>query len=212
MLLIMEQTHILINRIRHEITSKPEFLKARLQAEDQARKLLDDKSGAFDVNDMEKFLNLCNIELVPANLHSNKLRQKLTRTRFRLSFIGQNRNLMIGSLELCNYWIHCLWHSVDDPIMVLSQFWSKNQVPGAGMGLPTMILYLKNPVEYNVWLPFLNDACNLLTESKLSSKRTVQNYLLYNKTINEELRNPLSLKPQEIDYILFRIRAESRTI
>ena len=97
---------------------------------------------------------------------------------------------MIKSLNKYNYWIHLLWQTVGDTLIVLSQFWSKNEVLGAGMGTPTMILYLKNPGEYNVWLPFLNDSLNLITGQDLSSKRNIENFVMYNNSINQELRKP----------------------
>lgn len=195
----------LINSIRQDVTLKQEFLQARLQAENEAKALLLNKGGNFSENDMVKFLNLCNTEIVPLNDYSIKLRNYKTCTRFQLSFIGQNRKLMIKSLDLCNYWILRLWKTKNDPLSDLSEFWEKKPVPGSGVGLPTMILYLKDPTEYNIWLPFLNDACNLFAGHKLSSKRNIENYLLYNNTVINELRKPFNLEPQEIDYILYRL-------
>ena len=112
---------------------------------------------------------------------------------------------MVNALRECNYWIGSLWKTNDDPFNILSQFWKLNEVPGAGMGLPTMILYLKNPAVYNVWLPFLNTALSHFTGQILSSQRNAENYFTYNSILNKELREPFDLKPQEIDYILFRI-------
>lgn len=99
---ISKKLYDLINQIRSKVTSKPEFLFSRKSAEDSARGLLDSKTGAFSISDMNYFLDLCNTEIVPPNLHSYKLRQNETRTRFQLAFIGQNRKLIIGSLKSCN--------------------------------------------------------------------------------------------------------------
>jgi hypothetical protein len=207
----MEKWTKLINRIRQEITLKPIFLHTRQDAENEAMKLLDKKAGAFSTKDLYKFLDLCNTEIVPPDINSAIFRKKVTRTRFQLSFIGQNRQLMIGALDMCNKWIHVLWSHPGEPFDILSQFWNISEVPGAGIGLPTMILYLKKPEEFNIWLPFLNDACNLITKKDLSCARNAKYYKQYNNAINEELRNPYGLKPQEIDYILYRIKSEMQT-
>jgi hypothetical protein len=50
---------------------------------------------------------------------------------------------------------------------------------------------------------------SIFTGEKISSKRNADNYIKFNETVNRELREPFNLKPQEIDYILFRINAET---
>ena len=194
-----------INRIRQEVSFKPEFLQSRILAENSARVLLDNKAGRFKVYDLELFLNHCNTERIPLKSEPTKIRENETLKRFGVAFIGQNRRLMVNALRECNYWIGSLWKTNDDPFNILSQFWKLNEVAGAGMGLPTMILYLKNPAVYNVWLPFLNTALSHFTGQILSSKRNAENYYTYNSILNKELREPFDLKPQEIDYIIFRI-------
>jgi hypothetical protein len=144
----------LIRKIRNDVSTKPEFLFARESAENKARILLDNKPGYFSESDLAHLLNLCNTELVPPNQYSRELRDRETITRFQLSFIGQNKKLMTEYLESTNGWIKRLWGQPDDPFSVLSRFWNDNQVPGAGMGLPTMVLYLKDPSRFNVWLPY----------------------------------------------------------
>lgn len=198
----------LIRKIRNDVSTKPEFLFARKSAENKARILLKNKAGYFSESDLAHFLNLCNTELVPPDQYSIKLRDRETITRFQLSFIGQNRKLMTECLDSTNEWIKRLWEQTDD-YSSLARFWSENQVHGAGMGLPTMILYLKDPSRFNVWLPFLNKGISIFTGQKISSKRNADNYIKFNETVNRELRMPFNLKPQEIDYILFRINAEA---
>ena len=190
-----------------QVSLKPAFLNTRWQAESEARNLLNQKAGFFEVNDLITLLDLCNTEIVPPDQYSTVLRNKETRTRFQLSFIGQNRKLMIRSLESANEWIGILWNSIGDPYKQLANFWNINEVPGAGIGLPTMILYLKDPDEFNVWLGFLNDGFNQFSGSNLSSIRNASNYHVYNNRVNKELRQRFDLAPQETDYILYRIKA-----
>lgn len=199
----------LIRKIREEISTKPEFILARETAERSGNTLLEQKAGFFNTSDLAHFLNLCNTEIVPLDRNTIKLTDKETLTRFQLSFIGQNRKLMINSLESFNIWIKRLWTEKVDKYNVLSQLWTENLLPGAGVGLPTMILYLKDPDHFNVWLPFLNNAISVLANQKISLARKAENYYKFNDIVNKNLRLPFNLKPQEIDYILFRINAEA---
>ena len=198
----------LIRQIREDVSTKPVFITTRESAEKSAKTLLEDKAGSFSTSDLAHFLDFCNTEIVPPDRNTIRLRDKETLTRFQLSFIGQNRKLMINSLESCNFWIKGLWTENIDNYHVLSQFWTENQVPGAGVGLPTMILYLKDPDHFNVWLPFLNNAISVFSNQEISLTRNAENYHKFNDIVNKNLRQPFNLKPQEVDYILYRINAE----
>ena len=197
------------NRIEEyrKVSLQPEFLEARVNAESEARELLKSKLGQFNREDLELFLKLCNTENVPKDIYTNKLRNKLTNTRFQLSFIGANKSLMINDLDKCNKWMPILWNTPDN-IKTVGEFWKCDQIKGAGMGLPTMILYLKDSVKYNVWIPFLSKALEKCNGRILETVRSGQNYRDYNNTISNTLKIiPLDtpLWPQEIDYILYRI-------
>lgn len=190
-----------------KVSLQSEFLEARVNAESEARELLNRKSGRFNREDFELFLKLCNTENVPKDINTNILKNNLTNTRFQLSFIGANKSLMIDHLDKCNKWMSILWNATDN-IISISEFWKSDRVNGAGSGLPTMILYLKDPNKYNIWIPFLNKALEIYNGRSYETIRNWQNYRNYNDTVNNSLRMihlfP-PLKPQEIDYILFRI-------
>ena len=192
-----------------KVSLLPKFLDARIHNEQEARYLLDTKAGNFDKTDLIDFLTKCNKEMVPPNIHTNILNDHETCTRFQLSFIGQNRNLMVATLIECNNWMHKLWRSPDDGIYEsLELFWRNGRIKGAGSGLPTMIMYLKYPDKYNVWIPFLSDALGIITGRTFEKQKNVENYKEYNKCINGAMQRLISdppLKPQEIDYILYRI-------
>jgi hypothetical protein len=190
-----------------KVSLQSDFLNARADAESAAKELLNSKSGKFSKEDLDVFLTLCNTEKVPPDIHTHELRDKVTNTRFQLSFIGANKKSMIESLDACNKWISILWKTTDN-IKHIDEFWKYDKVKGAGVGLPTMILYLKDSNNYNVWIPFLNKALEIYVGRKLETTRNWKNYREYNNTLNRSLRNlPVDppLKPQEIDYILYRI-------
>ena len=108
-----------------KVSLLPKFLDARILS----RYLLDTKAGNFDKTDLIDFLTKCNKEMVPPNIHTNILNDHETCTRFQLSFIGQNRNLMVATLIECNNWMHKLWRSPDDGIYEsLELFWRNGRI------------------------------------------------------------------------------------
>ncbi len=196
-----------IAEIRRRVSHTDPFLQARIRAERSARQLLDARAGSFTTEDLARFLDLCNTELVPPNV-SDEFRASETRTRFQPAFIGRNRRLMLQTMEECNKWIALLWKDRTDELGTLDSFWRSSRIKGAGIGLPTMILYLKHPETYSVWLGFLSEALSSIAEQELPSSRTVRSYLRYNQAVDTYLRGRFHLRPQEIDYLLYRLLAE----
>ncbi len=204
--MIMQRWAPTIEEFR-KVSLQPDFITVRIQSELTARELINSKCDGFNKNDLERLLDLCNTEKVPPNIYTNQLSEKETCTRFRLSFIGANRKNMINCLESCNRWISALWKTTND-IDTLRMFWKEGSIKGAGIGFPTMILYLKNPDKYNVWIPFLSNGLGVLAGKNLGIKKDVMKYIEFNDTIITLLRQDSMkppIKPQEVDYILFRI-------
>jgi hypothetical protein len=116
---------------------------------------------------------------------------------------------MLGSLKACNELIAGLWKADEDGIdAILDRCWmsSPRCCKEAGTGLPTMILYFKDPDRYSVWLvDSLGEALSKLSGERLPSTQTAASYRNYNRAVEKHLRNPLKLEPQEIDYILYRL-------
>lgn len=196
-----------IGEIRQRVSSTGPFLQARVNAERNARQLLDARAGFFTTEDLAHFLDLCNTELVPPHV-SDEFRAAETRTRFQLAFIGQNRCLMLRTIQECNKWIALLWKARADELGTLDSFWRSSRIKGAGTGLPTMILYLKHPETYSVWLSFLSEALSSIAGQELPTSRTVPDYLRYNQAVDTYVRKRFPIQPQEIDYILYRLLAE----
>jgi hypothetical protein len=194
----------LAHRIREiqRVSGQQRFLQARIDAEKKACQLLDRRAGRFTKEEFCRFLDLCNAEIVPP-------RTRETKTRFQQSFIGQNRCLMLDALKTCNDLIVSLWKAEGNEHDILDSFWCHSDVKGAGTGLPTMILYLKRPKTHSVWLVSFNEPMSDITGQTLPTRRTANDYSFYNRVVNERLRKPYRLKPQEIDYVLYRLSADA---
>jgi hypothetical protein len=91
---------------------------------------------------------------------------------------------------------------------LLDRFRKEKGVLRGGAGLPTMILYLRDPSIYNVWLPFTAKGLKNLTGINIGMNRKSENYVKYNEAVNRLIRSPLHLKSQEIDFILYKAGKE----
>jgi len=181
----------------------PEFVSVRMRAEAEARQLLENKLGHFKTGDLNRFLGFCNTELIPLK------RKRETLTRFQRAFIGANKKNIIGHSDAFNEWSSRLWNAPDMQVFNwLDRFWREKGVLGGGAGLPTMILYLRDPSIYNVWLPFTAKGLKNLTGINIGMGRKADNYIKYNEAVNYLIRSPLHLKPQEIDFILYKAGKE----
>jgi len=203
--MIRHELKAMIDEFR-KVSLQPDFLNSRTQSESFAKQLINSRCGNLNKTELERLLILCNTERVPPNINTYELAKKDTCTRFRLSFIGANKKNIITDLESCNKWISTLWNTTDD-MNTLKMFWKEGSIKGAGIGFPTMILYLKNPSKYNVWIPFLSNALKILTGKDIELKKDIKNYIEYNTVINTIFMRDIftpGIKPQEIDYIIFR--------
>ncbi|MCX5805827.1 MAG: hypothetical protein NT010_07145 [Proteobacteria bacterium] len=203
----MTDFYALIKCQHEHVSTKPEFIYARCNAEQEARNMLDNRVGRFTQDDFISFFQYCNTERVPLNNKTTELKGHATYRRFNPAFMGNNRKLLLSSIEELNLRTERLWKSNGALPEALSRFWSHPQVKGAGIGFPSMIVYLKDQEKYNVWLPSLAKALGYFKDGdKFSTtSRNIENYLKFNNAINDDLRRPFGLKPQEVDYLLYFI-------
>ena len=210
-----------INRIGEyrKVSREEKFLKYRTEGENGARHIINLKCGNFNKIDFMQLFTLCNKECVPPDINTTKLKLKESSTRFGSSINGNNVILMIESLDECNQFVADIWEATTrkDTIDILDRFWNIGKIRGAGVGFPTIVLYLKDPEKYNIWLPCLSKALDRLPKEMsnkyIHKERTnVSNYLAYNDSVNFLFRSHYtcdpSILPQEIDYLLFRISKE----
>lgn len=201
--------HKMIIYWHENVSTKHDFLFARSRAEAAARNMLDEKAGWFTANDFQLFFQHCNTERVPPHRHTLELNDHETHTRLRPAFMGNNQKRMLESSDKLNQWTRDLWKNKDPSLKIFEQFWSHSNVKGAGISFPSMIMYLKNPDHYAIWLPFLTDALSKFANQRVPKRGSLENYFDFNSAVDRNLRKPFDLQPQEIDYILFCIGKRS---
>jgi len=83
---------------------------------------------------------------------------------------------------------------------------AKLKIEGVKHGLVTLLLYLSNPDEYNIWLPKMTEQalCKLNRLEKLPDKNWGENYIKFNDAANK-FKKDYSLSCREIDWIFSKI-------
>jgi uncharacterized protein (DUF2461 family) len=179
-----------------------ERIKAREEGEAAARALLGNNIGQFDESDLKTLLRDMSTDLWDS---------KPRYDRFMPALYGQQVKLMLDTLDQFNSWVERLWQVDDDEVdTLLDDFWSQLDVSGAGVSLPTAILYVRNPKQYNIWLPIMSDGLRITTGFESGKMRTAKGYRQYNKRIIE-FRERYGLLPQELDVILWNIARLDQT-
>lgn len=172
----------------------PQRIEARLQGEAEARDLLTSHLGALSEADVAAFLAALSKDFWGGQARVN---------RFMPAFYGSLSQQVSASTDAFNRWSERLWAADDHQLdQVLDEFWAANEVAGAGTSLPTVLLYLKDPEKYAVWLPVIQHGVHLITKSPAAMKnRTATGYRQYNHAV-QSLRSKLQLAPQKMDALL----------
>ena len=176
----------------------PERISVRQEAEGEAADLLTENLGRFDEGTLRQFFELVNTDLFAGQPRRN---------RFSPAFVGANVNRIVEQLDLFNEWAARLWEASPDKIEeVLDLLWSEKPISYAGTSLPTLLLYLHEPAQYNLWLGPLAEGLKSLIGFEVG-RESGGNYLRYNEEVNR-LKEAYDLKPQEMDVILVVARRE----
>lgn len=174
----------------------PQRVAIRAKAEKDAHDLLEANLGKFNPDKLHHLLN----ELVSTDLVDGKL----VCNRFGQAFRGAHADSVIKAWQQFNTWSVRLWQEPDARLeRLLDDYREQKALHNAGLPLPTLILYLRDPSRYNIWLPALVRGLKRLSGFVKSSK-TAAAYWSYNDAVNE-VKKHYSLKPQEVDYILWQL-------
>ena len=125
---------------------------------------------------------------------------KITSGRFGLSFKGNNRKLLLEDIDGLNKWTTDILNCPADGLKeILDDFWAK-PLSGSGTGFPTIILYLRDPKAYNIWLPQMQNGFKEKVGSISATTKTSKSYFKYNSKLIQFGRKN-NLEPQTLDII-----------
>lgn len=188
----------LVDSIRRSY--QPETLvSSRASAELAAREMLDRLAGEMTVEqavELAEYFNSGDWNGVPK------------RNRFLPAFAGVAITRVIEPLDAFNSWIRRLWRADENDALDLVDtiLREPGTFPGAGRSLPTMLMYLRNPEKYVIWLQITHRGLVALDRIDESGGRTggLPRYLRYCEAA-QDFAHDFDLAPQEIDAVLAEV-------
>ncbi|WP_187279764.1 McrB family protein [Quadrisphaera setariae] len=175
----------------------PEFVPGRLRPEAEARALLDAKAGRMSKDDAAALGAAC-------NRHQRGSVQM--RNRFSPAFFGGWLNVVTADLDLFNRRVEELWQgSEEDALALLDQVCkTPSTFPGAGRVLPTMLLYLRDPERFPVWITATATGLAVLDGGRVIGQQSaLPGYREFAERV-ATLRAEHGLAAQEVDAVLAR--------
>jgi hypothetical protein len=107
--------------------------------------------------------------------------------------------------NLITLWIDELLFSNKEVEGALNHCIGQHKIKGAKNGVATLLLYLSNPGNYNVWVPTTWNALISLDRIGDPEKNAWgKNYTRFNQAAIS-FRNQYGLQPREVDWILFSV-------
>jgi hypothetical protein len=193
---VIDQSNGANDIVEHILTTKPyhdfraRLLEHKIKREKIGWDLIQENRNKYTRDNLNKIFDI--VDLDPRNL------------RWFGSLIAMpNRNhIFNNSIENINRWIEELLFTGRQPVQALNICMNDIGIIGASRGLATLLLYLSNPKEYNVWLPRTERGLVIIGEA-VRFKGT--DYGSYYKIFNQgaiRVRNKYKLLPQEMDWIL----------
>jgi 5-methylcytosine-specific restriction protein B len=184
-----------IARLQRELMP-PERLRARIEGEWRARSLLENHLGTFDEQTLRQFFHEVNTDWVKGKIHHN---------RFGTAFSAPQVNRMLANISALNEWTERIWNAPEEKLdYVLDDFWQRNEIAGTGSGFPTLLLYLKDPFGFSIWLRVLVEGLARVTEYRHRTFRSAWDYRQYNAVV-QTFRTDHNLPPQAVDLILWKV-------
>jgi len=139
-------------------------------------------------------------------LNEHKKATVVRHDRFAPAFVGASLAKVTEDLETFNQRVELLWTGDDEAALRALDETLRNRTlfPGAGSSLPSVLMYLRDPDRYAVWITATINGLRQLTGDVSPSKSGGQeSYLQFCEQVRR-FREKYGLAPQEVDAILAR--------
>ena len=167
-------------------------IAARKAAEDEAKALIVSNLGNLTKEHLSQLLKFAD-----RDFWNGQQKQG----RFGLTFQGANGKSVCEQIDKVNEWINTFWTvPLEQSFDLVGRFMSEKPIRNAGYGFPSLILYLRDPYTYNVWINVMVSGIGYIKNESFVGA-TGNNYNKYNAAVNE-LRDKYQLQPQALDIVL----------
>jgi AAA domain (dynein-related subfamily)/EVE domain len=172
-------------------------LELRREAEDEARKLLDEFAGQMTEGQARALFKLFN-----GDFHKGRRSQ----SRFLPAFVGQTANALVANLQEFNRWTARIWkESEETAIAAVGELLANRKtLPSSGSSYPTMLMYLRSPEDAAVWLKITDQGLRRLTDyqpAKNPGNGGPDDYAVFCKAA-VQLMADYDIPPELLDYLL----------
>jgi hypothetical protein len=176
-----------------------ELVNSRREAEERARELLDASAGGMTYEQADELLRLFNTGTWGGRVHHN---------RFSPAFVGSLRNQLLSDMDRFNLWTGQLWAEDEQVALDAADqiIRDRQALPGSGRSYPSMLLYLRDPERFAVWMNGTDRGLSLLTHYAPSTRDSgIDGYHRFSSAAREFCAHH-GLAPQELDAVLSRVR------
>ena len=168
----------------------------RREAEEAARGLITAHLGRLDRALFDEFCELADRDYVNGEERGS---------RFGSTLSTPNRNKMFQDPDNLNEWIRRLWEATEEGAPdVLAGFAGREGVYGAGPGLPSLLLYLRDPEHFNVMTKTTREGAARMTGRSFDAVDIGEVYRRFNDAA-VEVRAAFDLFPQALDIVFWKV-------
>lgn len=141
--------------------------------------------------------------------HFIKIVDDNTNYWFGSLFQGHNfKKLMSNSIDQIKKLLNEVLNSEHDHKTIINNCLTNGnlKIDGGGSGLVTLLLYLTNSNNFNIWIPTTEEALKKINRiEKQRLKSSAEKYDVFNKAANK-FKNEYNFSPKEMDWILTNIK------
>lgn len=173
-------------------------ITARKSAESEARNLLVANLGNINSDHLAQLFRI-----IDRDFWDGKSKQG----RFGVTFQGSNAKKICSQSDKANEWIKAFWQVSEEKVYdLIGRFMKEKPIKGAGYGFPSLILYLRDPQKFNMWLNVMMWGLDYI-EGRTFSGALGEDYRKYNQALID-FRIKYKLEPQALDIVVTRIYNE----
>ena len=173
----------------------PLFVSARVEAEEEARQLLNDHVGRFTPELASRLGRTLNRHYWGTGVRHNRFLPGLSEPLL---------TQMVSDIEHFNQVVYDLWRAELGEAVAMADrvFTDRSYLPGSGRSFPSVLLYLRDNERFAIWFQSIDRGLSLVSEyeghRRSEGLSAYEDYCSHVAT----LRETYGLEPQEIDAVL----------
>jgi MoxR-like ATPase/predicted RNA-binding protein with PUA-like domain len=172
-------------------------LEVRRASEQEARELLDRLAGSMADSDFSRLFALLNRDFFGGKERSD---------RFAPGFVGSSASMLLSNLENLNSWTSRIWPAEEaDALAGVGELLANRRaLYGAATSYPTMLLYLRDPARWPIWLSSTDRGLRAISDyggARTPGSGQLEDYRAF-ATAAQEFMAEYEIAPELLDAVL----------